>query len=132
MIAGALDLIAGDELALRPVMVVPFDPTPGDDRRFQPLLLIRAGIEKPGPLRRAEPFVKVAGVKIDADGAQIDGPLTDRVRAVDDREDARLARPSRHRLDGQAQRRAGGDMGEKDRPRARRDRGEDRLDHLVR
>src|SRR5215213_1841707 len=52
-IAGALNLIAGDELAQRSVMVVSFHPTPGDDRRFQPLLLSWAGIEKPGTLRRA-------------------------------------------------------------------------------
>src|SRR5215211_4251648 len=52
-VAGALNLIAGDELAQRSVMVVSFHPTPGDDRRFQPLLLSWAGIEKPGTLRRA-------------------------------------------------------------------------------
>src|SRR5687767_1460050 len=84
-IAGALNLIARHELALWPVMVVPFHPPPGDDRRLQPSLLVRASIEKPGTLRCAEPLVKVTGVKIDSTGSKVDGPLTDGVRAIDDR-----------------------------------------------
>ena len=63
---------------------------PADDERLDPVLVLRSRPQKPGALGRAQPLVTVAGVDVRPQGLEIERNLPRSVRAVDDREDARL------------------------------------------
>ena len=78
---------------------------PRDHERLDPRLVLRPRPEKPGSLRRAEPLVAVPGVDVCPEPFQIERQLSGCVRAVDDREDAGLARGGADLLDRKHQRR---------------------------
>ena len=59
-------------------------PVPRHDRRIDQPLRIGTRVEEARALRRAQPFVAVAGVDVGAERVQVEVELARRVRAVDD------------------------------------------------
>ena len=71
--------------------------------------------EKAAALRRAQPFVTVAGVEVRADRIQVEVELARPVGAVDDADDPGLARTPAQLLDREADRRRRADVAEEER-----------------
>src|SRR5207244_1592464 len=74
------------------------------DERLDLLLQLGPDVEEAGALRRAEPLVAIAGVDVRAEGLEPERNVARRVRTVDDRDGAGLARQAAELLDGQPQR----------------------------
>src|SRR5690606_19345144 len=109
-IAGALPVIALDKG--RGLEHATSSPAPTDDERLYPTLFFRAHIEERGALGRAQPLVEIAGVDIDAERGHVERDLARRMRAVDDDEDAGLARALAELFDRKGQGGGRGDVAE--------------------
>ncbi len=98
-------------------------------QRQHAVLPIAADVEKARSLRRAKPLVAVAGVVRGADPAHVQRQHPRRVRAVDQRVHSALGERAHQRLDREHQPGGAGHVIDEGQPRARRDRGEHRVDH---
>ena len=100
---------------------------PADDERLDEPLTLRPNVEKPGALRRAEPFVAVPGVDVGAQPLEVERHVTRAVRAVDHREHPGLARPPAELLHREEKRRGRADVADEEDARLLRGGGPDRV-----
>jgi hypothetical protein len=67
-------------------------------------LAVRSHMQEPGPLRRQQPLVAVAGVEVGPERVEFERDLTRRVRTVDEGEDVLFACTAHELGHGQDQR----------------------------
>ena len=103
------------------------------DREGQQVLLaIAADMQEAGALRRAQPFVAIAGVVGGADPADRQRQHARCVRAVDERIHTALGERAHQRLDREHETGRAGDMIDEREPGPLRHRREHGIDHLRR